>query len=147
MTSSAAAETLLEIEAIKRLKARYFRTMDTKDWAGFRAVFADDASIDVTEDAGEAGIVEGGDAIAAFIEGAVGPATTVHHGHMPEITLTGPGTATGVWAMYDYVEMPSEEGRRGLHGYGHYHETYVKRGDEWRIASMKLSRLRVDPLG
>ena len=30
-----------DIEAIKQLKARYFRLMDTKDWAGFRAVFTD----------------------------------------------------------------------------------------------------------
>ena len=29
-----------DIEAIKQLKARYFRTMDTKDWDGFADVFA-----------------------------------------------------------------------------------------------------------
>ena len=34
------ARRLLEIEAIKQLKARYFRLMDTKDWKGFAAVFA-----------------------------------------------------------------------------------------------------------
>ena len=33
-----------DIEAIKQLKARYFRTMDTKDWAGMREVFADDVT-------------------------------------------------------------------------------------------------------
>ena len=31
-----------DIEAIKQLKARYFRTLDQKDWAGYRAVFTDD---------------------------------------------------------------------------------------------------------
>ena len=30
-----------DVEAIKRLKARYFRTMDTKDWDGMRQVFTD----------------------------------------------------------------------------------------------------------
>ena len=37
-----------DIEAIKQLKARYFRTMDSKDWAGMRQVFADDLTIDTT---------------------------------------------------------------------------------------------------
>ena len=41
-----------DVEAIKQLKARYFRTVDTKDWAGMRQVFADDVVIDVTEEAG-----------------------------------------------------------------------------------------------
>jgi len=33
---------------------------------------------------------------------------------------------------------------RALHGYGHYHETYRKIDGEWRIQSMKLTRLRLD---
>jgi hypothetical protein len=31
-----------------------------------------------------------------------------------------------------------------MHGYGHYHETYVRLADGWRIKSIRLSRLRVD---
>jgi hypothetical protein len=143
-----AAEQLLEIEAIKQLKARYFRYMDTKDWTRFASVFAADAEIDVTDDAGpEAGLVSGRDEIAASIERAVGAARTVHHGHMPEIELTGRDTARGVWAMFDYVEWPAGKGRVGLNGYGHYIESYRKIDGAWRIASMKLARLRVDPLG
>lgn len=143
-----AAEALLEIEAIRRLKARYFRTMDTKDWTAFARVFAPDAEMDVTDDAGpDLGRVRGGPRIAAAIERAVGSARTIHHGHMPEIELTGRDSARGIWAMSDFVEWPSEEGRTGLRGYGHYIETYRKIDGEWRIASMKLARLRVDPLG
>ena len=41
-----------DIEAIRRLKARYFRTMDAKDWNGMRQVFADDVMIDTTEAGG-----------------------------------------------------------------------------------------------
>jgi hypothetical protein len=33
--------TLREIEAIKQLKARYCRLLDTKDWQGWRSLFAD----------------------------------------------------------------------------------------------------------
>ena len=35
-----------DIEAIKQLKARYFRTMDTKHWAAMRQVFTDDVVVD-----------------------------------------------------------------------------------------------------
>jgi ketosteroid isomerase-like protein len=37
-----------DIEAIHQLKARYFRTMDTKDWDGLAAVFTEDVVIDMT---------------------------------------------------------------------------------------------------
>ena len=68
-------------------------------------------------------------------------AVTVHHGHMPEIMLTGPDTARGIWAMEDVVEFP--DGHK-LSGFGHYHETYVRVGSDWRIATLHLTRLRVD---
>ncbi len=35
-------EKLWDIEQIKQLKARYFRLMDTKDWAAWRELFTDD---------------------------------------------------------------------------------------------------------
>jgi hypothetical protein len=143
-----AAERLVEIEAIKQLKARYFRFLDTKNWASFAGLFTPDAELDVTDDAGpDEGRVSGGAEIAALIERAVGTARTVHHGHMPEIELTGLDSANGIWSMSDIVEWPAQEGRAGIVGYGHYIETYRKLDGEWRISSMKLARLRVDPLG
>ena len=115
-----------DLEAIRQLKARYFRTMDTKDWPAMRAVFTDDVVIDTTASGGN--VVEGADAFMAFLEETLGAATTVHHGHTPEITLTSDTTATGVWALNDIVIFPT--GMR-LDGYGHYHETYSKVDGEW----------------
>jgi len=43
-------EKLLAIEEIKNLKARYFRCVDTKDWHGFKAVFAPDGRLDFADD-------------------------------------------------------------------------------------------------
>ena len=37
-----------DVEAIKQLKARYFRAMDTKDWDAMRDVFTDDVVVDTT---------------------------------------------------------------------------------------------------
>jgi hypothetical protein len=138
-------QRLLDIEAIKQLKARYFRTMDRKDWDGFGQVFAREAVLEVPE---VDMVVNGRDAIVAFVSGAVGAARTVHHGHMPEIEITGPDSARGTWAMFDYVEWDSSDANRvGLHGYGHYVEEYTREDGEWRIGRSRLERLRVDPLG
>ena len=128
-----------EIESICRLKARYFRTMDTKDWAGMRQVFTDDVVMDTTEAGG--GVVNGADEFIAFLQEALRGTITVHQGHMPEIDIASESRATGIWALNDIVIWPN--GRR-LDGYGHYHETYEKIEGEWRIKSSKLTRLHVD---
>jgi hypothetical protein len=128
-----------DVRAIERLKARYFRTMDTKDWAAMRAVFTEGVVMDTTESGG--GVVVGADAFIGFLQGTLADVVTVHHGHMPEIELTSATTATGVWALHDLLRWPDGS---ELHGYGHYHETYEKVGEEWRIASSKLTRLRMD---
>jgi uncharacterized protein (TIGR02246 family) len=128
-----------DIEAIKQLKARYFRTMDTKDWDGMRQVFTDDVVVDTTSSGG--GVVAGADEFMAFLRDAIGDVVTVHHGHMPEIELTSADAATGVWAMEDMLRWPNG---MELHGYGHYHETYEKTGGAWRIKATTLTRLRLD---
>jgi uncharacterized protein (TIGR02246 family) len=128
-----------DIEEIKQLKARYFRTMDTKDWDGMRQVFTDGVVMDTSESGG--GVVTGADEFMAFLRDVLADAVTVHHGHMPEITLTSDTTATGVWAMEDTIRWP--DGTK-LHGFGHYHETYERADGTWRIASSTLTRLLVD---
>jgi uncharacterized protein (TIGR02246 family) len=126
-----------EIEAIKQLKARYFRCMDTKQWDAFGEVFTDDAQLAAspTDD-----VFSGRSEIVRRVSAALREATTVHHGHMPEITLTSADTATGIWAMYDFVDLP----QLVLHGWGHYHEEYAKQGGAWRIRRSRLTRLRLD---
>lgn len=128
-----------DIEAIKQLKARYFRTMDTKDWEAYRQVFTDDVVMDTAEAGG--GVVTGADEFVEFLRATLAGCTTVHQGHMPEITLTSATTAAGVWALHDIVIWPN--GTR-LDGFGHYHETYVKTRDGWRIKTSRLTRVHVD---
>jgi uncharacterized protein (TIGR02246 family) len=128
-----------DLEAIRQLKARYFRTMDTKDWAGMRQVFTDDVVLDTSAAGGS--VVSGADEFMTFLQEVLSGAVTVHQGHMPEIELTSPTSATGIWALNDIVIWP--DGTR-LTGYGHYHETYEKSGDVWKIKSSKLTRLHAD---
>ena len=135
------AATLLAIEAIKQLKARYCRYLDTKDWAAWRAIFTDDFVSDTSEAGGK--LIVGADDFVAFTRKGIGrPAqATAHQVHAPEIELTSATTARGVWALQDVVRFgPGVT----LVGYGHYHETYENIAGQWLIKSSKLTRLRED---
>jgi uncharacterized protein (TIGR02246 family) len=129
-------------EAIRQLKARYFRAIDTKDWAGLRQVFTDDVVMDTTASGGS--VVAGADQFLEFLRESIGDVITVHHGHTPEIALTSPTTASGIWAMEDMLRWPNGT---ELHGYGHYHDTYEKSDAGWRIKTSTLTRLRMDFTG
>ena len=131
-------QALEEIEAIKQLKARYFRMMDTKQWDGFGEVFTEDAHLAASPDPKET--FTGRAEIVRRVSAALRDATTVHHGHMPEITLTSADSAAGIWAMYDFVDLP----QLVLHGWGHYHEEYAKQDGTWRIRRSRVSRLRLE---
>jgi ketosteroid isomerase-like protein len=137
---------LAETEAIRVLKARYFRLLDTKDWAGWRQLFTDDVVTETDtappqpDGAHRMPKLPGADAFVQRVSTLLGDGVTVHHGYMPEIEVTGPGTARGIWAMADLVAFPNMT----LRGYGHYHEEYRKEDGQWRIARLHLTRLRVD---
>ncbi len=125
-----------DVEEIKKLKARYFRGLDTKNWDLYRSVFTPDM-VFTYEGTGDS--IEGLDAFVEYAKGLT--MTSVHHGHMPEIELISPSSATGTWSMEDHVRW--SDGFE-THGYGHYVETYEKTDDDWRIKTMKLSYLRTD---
>ncbi|GAB3008618.1 nuclear transport factor 2 family protein [Mycobacterium bourgelatii] len=136
-----AATTLSEIEAIKQLKARYCRFLDTKRWDEWRELFTDDFVSDTTQSGGKR--IAGADEFVAFVRNIFGKPSrpTVHQVHAPEIELTSATTATGVWALEDVVRLAPGV---NLNGRGHYHETYEKVDSQWRIKSSTLTRLRED---
>jgi hypothetical protein len=131
-----------DVSAITRLKAKYCRLMDTKDWAGYRQLFADDVVMDSRESGGE--LINGAEDFLVFIQSVIGDVVTVHQCHTPEIDVLSPTTASGIWAMEDMLRWPNGG---ELHGYGHYHDTYEKIGPDWRIKSSILTRLRQDFTG
>lgn len=142
-------ERLEAMEAIRTLKARYFRCLDTKDWDGFADVFATDALMDVSGELRDGrtegeGIVRGNGQITEFVRGAVDDVVTVHHGHTPEIEVTSPTTARAISAMEDKLRWSEGSPIRAMHGHGHYHETYEKLDGSWRIKTLELTRLRLD---
>lgn len=133
------AAALLEIETIKRLKARYCRYLDTKDWQSWRSLFADDFLSDTSAAGGK--VIRGADEFVAFTRKSLRNQATVHQVHAPEIELTSPTTARGVWALEDVVRFGPGV---NLSGYGHYTETYEKVDGQWLFSSSTLTRLRED---
>lgn len=127
-----------DIEDIKKLKARYFRSLDSKDWDTYAEVFAEDCVVDLRRAGGE--LHNGREAFVAYAR-SLTLVQSVHQGHMPEIDLTGETTATGVWALEDYNIW--EDGSQN-HGWGHYLETYEKQAGRWYIKTMALSYLRIE---
>ncbi len=137
-------ERLAAIEAIRHLKARYFRLMDTRQWAALTEVFTDDLRI-VTPD-GRVWL-EGGGAYAASLKFGLEDAVSCHQGLTAEIDILGPDSASGIWAMQDVIEWRTRhprEGWKAIVGRGHYHETYRRENGVWLIATLTLTRLRLD---
>jgi hypothetical protein len=132
---------LIDIEEIRQLKARYFRGLDLKDWAMWADVFTEDAHIEA-----DGYPFDGPEAIIAAMKVFLDGVRTVHHGFMPEIRISGPNEASGIWAMRDYLLYPGDGPPVGFVGYGHYHEDYVRQSGGWRIHRLILTRIGIDPL-
>lgn len=132
--------------AICEVKARYCRTLDTKDWAGYADCFTEDLLLDTRPSGGY--LVKGRDEAVKLVRASVETAATAHQVHSPEISFDADG-ANVIWAMEDRVVWGTERiekmGNLGLTGWGHYRERYVKCADgKWRIAQSSLSRLHMD---
>lgn len=136
-------QRLNDIEDIKQLKARYFECADGQKWDAWAdEVLTEDFYFD-----SDAGPIQGRDQVIEMVSSALVGATTVHQGHMPRIEIEG-DTASGTWAMADYVTIPRpDDSAYVIRGYGYYHETYRRTPDGWRISSSRMERIRVDTEG
>jgi hypothetical protein len=126
-----------DIEAIKQVQARFLRAADTQDTDLIRTAIIDDFHCD-TGSAGR-GATSGVEDFVVRI--ASTPALAVHHALMPEIELTSPTTATGIWAVHMFAHTADGT---VVNGFGHYNNSYVKVADGWRLSTLKLSWLHRD---
>ena len=96
------ADDLVEMEQIKRVKYRYLRAMDTGDLDLLGTLFTADVtarfvggSYDVT--------VEGRAKLLEYLAVSANADVVINHNcHHPEIDLTGPATADGLWYLQDW---------------------------------------------
>ncbi|MGR8919119.1 MAG: nuclear transport factor 2 family protein, partial [Gammaproteobacteria bacterium] len=102
-----------ELEAIRQLKARYFRLMDTQQFDQWHTCFTADVSA-LYEGAPRASAdlptdieIQGRDALVDGVRSLMTGAVSMHQGFMPEIELSSPTAAKAIWAMFDYVRLPT----------------------------------------
>lgn len=131
---------LEDIEAIKRLKHRYLRLLDTKQWDALAETFTEDATTEYAD--GEYSF-RGRTAILEFLKSTPlagdGDLIGVHQCHQPEIDLTSETTATGIWALYNY--LIHKTAGTGMRICAFYRDEYVKQDGEWRIARTGYRRV------
>jgi len=149
-----AAERLTAIEAIRNLKAKYWRGVDTADGALVRSILASDCVLDYMGCCTDP--VTGKDHMPQMnivlrgrdswqTENLEGPRiVTVHQGHQAEIEVTGETTANGLWVFTDRFFIPPGGPFTRLTGYGHYHETYAVEGGAWKLKTTRITRLWVE---
>jgi hypothetical protein len=130
---------LEDVESIKRLKYRYWRHLDLKQWDELADCFAADATVSYGDGRYR---FAGVDAIMRFLRESLARETgsvTIHHGHHPEIELTGETSARGRWALYNYLFNDGQ--RRGVRIGAFYDDEYVKIGGEWKLQSVGYTTL------
>lgn len=129
---------LENLEAIRQLKYRYFRLLDTKRFDELGDLLTEDAT-----SAFQSGELshDGREAIVAFLKDSLSDpgVVTMHTGHHPEITMTGEGEATGSWYLEDLVVVPASDFE--LHGTALYRDEYVKVGGTWKIRHTGYERI------
>jgi hypothetical protein len=141
----------LDYEEIRRLKARYFRAIDSHRWQELASLYTDEARF-------EGFAFPTGDA-REFIAGVSNYLTgirSMHQGFNPEFMVVNEDRVRGVWSMCDYltweigsrteyrdVEIP---GQWGIRGYGYYEEEYERTELGWRVSFQRLTRTIVDAL-
>jgi len=123
------------LEDVRRLKYRYLRTLDTKQWDDF----ADTLTPDIDATYGKRLSFTGRDSVVEYMRTSLPPTIiTVHQCHHPEIEIDG-DRATGTWYLYDKVLVL--EHRLMLTGAAFYDDDYVLDADgKWRIARTSYVR-------
>ncbi len=128
---------LQDIEAIKRLKYKYFRCLDLKLWDEMRECFTEDATSAYSSGTFS---FQGREQILRFLIDAMDRPTVLsaHHGHHPEIDITSPTTAVGVWALGDiFIDLQAGVTVRGA---AFYRDEYVKVNGQWKIKATGYER-------
>ena len=122
---------LEDIEAIKRLKYRYFRACDSKDPEAFRNCFAEG---EIVIEYGRIGSYQNRDDLAkVFAELACQEhIVEMHHAQNPDIEIMDKKRARGTWSLYYYMINTRDQNAVQLGGI--YRDEYVHTKEGWRMS-------------
>jgi hypothetical protein len=138
-------ERLVAIEAIKLLRFRYLRLLDTKQWDEMVALYTTDATLRFEVEAPDM-VFRGREGIREMAATSLVDVITVHHAHMAEIEFQSPERATGIWALEDTLWFGPNSRAPGkhIHSFGHLNDSYVCVDGRWLIKDVAITRLRID---
>jgi len=127
-----------DIEAVKRLKHKYFRCLDLKQWDDLTQCFTEDATTSYTD--GKYSF-RGVEAIIGFLKKSLGADTvlSMHQGHQPEIDITSDATAKGIWTSEAGLIITDRN--VSTREVNVYHDEYVKIEGQWKIKHTGYKRL------
>jgi hypothetical protein len=126
------------IEAIKRVKYRYLRALDTKHWDDFADTLTEDIVGDYGSSLGKEHHFTNRSELVEYMRTSM-PAgvITEHRVTHPEITVDGE-VAEATWYLQDRVIVP--EYNFMLFGAGFYHDRYRNTPDGWKICATGYDR-------
>lgn len=127
-------QALEDIEAIKQLKARYFRACDAKDTVTMRECFHDG---EVELDYGRVGIFNHRDDLMAVFEQLAVNAHIVemHHGQNPEVSLVDSENAEAMFGLYYLLLNPRDQTITQLGA--NYSDRFLKVEGQWKIVASR----------
>lgn len=133
------ALALEDLELIRQLKYAYCRCIDTANLTELKDLFTEDASVCYVGGSYRFE-AQGRDKILEALGYAFhAEAIALHHVNHPEITLTSPTEATGVWYLKDW--FMDLKHKIITDGSALYRDTYVKQGGKWLIQRATYSRI------
>jgi uncharacterized protein (TIGR02246 family) len=131
---------LEDIEKIRQLKYRYWRSIDTGDIAALEELFTDDVRVDYIGGSYRWQMQGRDKIIESIAQSFHANAVACHTGHHPEIEVLTDTTATGTWYLTDvFINLGPEKIRTT--GSALYRDKYVKQRGQWRIAESTYERL------
>jgi uncharacterized protein (TIGR02246 family) len=130
---------LEDIEKIRQLKYRYWRSIDTGDIAALEELFTEDVRVDYIGGSYRWQMQGRDKIIESIAQSFHANAVACHTGHHPEIEVLTDTTATGTWYLTDVFINLAEKIRTT--GSALYRDKYVQQRGQWRIAESTYERL------
>jgi len=125
-------QRLIDERDIQKVKTKYGRTMDAKDFEQFATVFADTITIDMRDRGGEL-LTLTKEIVAGMYQKKLADRKTQHFLTDMEIELSG-DEAEAVTNYYSIHLV----GDHRTDSTGHSEETYVRTEEGWKIKALKL---------
>ncbi len=131
-------QRLEDIEAIKKLMGKYYRTLDTKNWEELKTCFSPNV---VTSYSDGKYCFKGPEETVGFFAKVMGPESQIsqHQGHTPEITIIDEKSASGHWYLQDFLVLREKD--ICVNGTAIYTIKYEKINNEWKILDIGYERI------